>query len=111
MNTGNQFGMGRSYFNMLKYDDSNGPKMNSFIDRNESRQIKVEIDEYIGFNNIVPLEIITIKNFNGENYVLLEFEHFVTKNKLRGFFKSSLFMNYYPKMLIDYYESNLEDNY
>ena len=39
MNTGNQFGMGRNYFNMLNYDDSNGPKMNSFIDRNENDQV------------------------------------------------------------------------
>ena len=46
MNTGNQFGMGRNYFNMLNYDDSNGPKMNSFIDRNENRQIN-----YLDLNN------------------------------------------------------------
>ena len=72
---------------------------------------KVEIDEYFNFSNIIPINVITVKEINDELYVLLDFEHYVTKNRLVGFFKSSLFQNFYPKMLIDFYENNLEDNY
>lgn len=72
---------------------------------------KVEIDEYFNFSNIIPINVITVKKINEQLYVLLDFEHYVTKNRLIGFFKSSLFHNFYPKMLIDFYENNLEDNY
>ena len=51
---------------------------------------KVEIDEYFNFSNIIPINVITVKEINDELYVLLDFEHYVTKNRLVGFFKSSL---------------------
>ena len=107
----NQFGTNNwSHENRLSIDYK--PYWIYFLERNmPSKKFSVEIDEYGSFTNLIPLNIITVKQFNNISYVLLEFEHFITKKRLKGFFKLSLFMNYYPKMLIDYYESNLEDNY
>ena len=53
------------------------------------------------------MNVLTVKKIIDELYILLDFEHYITKKRRNGFFKSSLFLNCYPKMLIDFYESYL----
>ena len=91
-------------------NNNNGPS-NKPEELRKEHTYQVEVDEHINFSNIIPMNVLTVKEINNELYVLLDFEHYVTKNRRNGFFKSSLFSNFYPKMLIDFYENNLEDNY
>ena len=91
-------------------NNNNGPS-NKPEELRKEHTYQVEVDEHINFSNIIPINVLTVKEINNELYVLLDFEHYVTKNRRNGFFKSSLFRNFYPKMLIDFYENNLEDNY
>lgn len=99
------------YQNLENEKNKNNVLNNKSEELRKEHSYQIEVDEHINFSNVIPINVLTVKEINNELYVLLNFEHYVTKNRKNGFFKSSLFCNFYPKMLIDFYEMNLEDNY
>ena len=76
-----------------------------------SQEESTEVEEIFNFTNLIPLKIKTVQKFNDVHYALIKVENYVTKGQYLGYFRTSLVSQFYPKLLIDYYESCLEDNY
>ena len=68
---------------------------------------KIKIKEYIDFDNIIPLKIITVMKFDNELFALIEFVNVDNKKHEKGFFKTSLVKQIFPYLLANFYENHL----